>query len=112
MQKVDAIVRHHKLEEVKEALTKIGVQGMTVSEVRGFGRQKGHKETYRGAEYTVDFLPKVKLEIAVADDLVSKVVETISSAARTGKVGDGKIFVTPLTEVIRIRTGESGSEAI
>ncbi len=112
MQKIDAIVRHHKLEEVKEALTKIGVQGMTVSEVRGFGRQKGHKETYRGAEYTVDFLPKVKLEIAVADDLVSKVVETISSAARTGKVGDGKIFVTPLTEVIRIRTGESGSEAI
>lgn len=112
MQKIEAIIRHHKLEEVKESLTKIGIQGMTVSEVRGFGRQKGHKETYRGAEYTVDFLPKVKIEIAVSDDLVSKVVETISSSARTGKVGDGKIFVTPLTEVIRIRTGEAGSEAI
>jgi len=112
MKKIEAIVRHHKLEEVKEALTKIGVQGMTVSEVRGFGRQKGHKETYRGAEYTVDFLPKVKIEIAVADDLVSKVVETISTSARTGKVGDGKIFVTALAEVVRIRTGESGSEAI
>lgn len=112
MQKIEAIVRHHKLEEVKEALTKIGVQGMTVSEVRGFGRQKGHKETYRGAEYTVDFLPKVKIEIAVSDDLVSKVVETISTAARTGKVGDGKIFVTALTDVVRIRTGESGAEAI
>lgn len=112
MKKIEAIVRHHKLEEVKEALTKIGVQGMTVSEVRGFGRQKGHKETYRGAEYTVDFLPKVKIEIAVADDLVSKVVETVSTSARTGKVGDGKIFVTALAEVVRIRTGESGSEAI
>ena len=112
MQKIEAIVRHHKLEEVKEALTKNGIQGMTVSEVRGFGRQKGHKETYRGAEYTVDFLPKVKIEIAVSDDLVPKVVETISAAARTGKVGDGKIFVTPLADVIRIRTGESGSEAI
>lgn len=112
MQKIEAIVRHHKLEEVKEALTKNGIQGMTVSEVRGFGRQKGHKETYRGAEYTVDFLPKVKIEIAVSDDLVAKVVETISAAARTGKVGDGKIFVTPLADVIRIRTGESGSEAI
>ncbi|MCA9092940.1 MAG: P-II family nitrogen regulator, partial [Planctomycetaceae bacterium] len=109
MQKIEAIVRHHKLEEVKEALTKNGIQGMTVSEVRGFGRQKGHKETYRGAEYTVDFLPKVKIEIAVSDDLVPKVVETISAAARTGKVGDGKIFVTPLADVIRIRTGESGS---
>ena len=112
MKKIEAIVRHHKLEEVKEALTKIGVQGMTVSEVRGFGRQKGHKETYRGAEYTVDFLPKVKIEIAVSDDLVAKVVETISTAARTGKVGDGKIFVSALAEVVRIRTGESGSEAI
>ncbi len=112
MQKIEAIIRHHKLEEVKEALTKNGIQGMTVSEVRGFGRQKGHKETYRGAEYTVDFLPKVKIEIAVSDDLVAKVVETISAAARTGKVGDGKIFVTPLADVIRIRTGESGSEAI
>ncbi len=112
MKKIEAIVRHHKLEEVKEALTKIGVQGMTVSEVRGFGRQKGHKETYRGAEYTVDFLPKVKIEIAVSDELTAKVVETISTAARTGKVGDGKIFVTALSEVVRIRTGESGSEAI
>lgn len=112
MKKIEAIVRHHKLEEVKEALTKIGVQGMTVSEVRGFGRQKGHKETYRGAEYTVDFLPKVKIEIAVADDSLSKAITAISEAARTGKVGDGKIFVTDLSDVVRIRTGESGSEAI
>ncbi len=112
MKKIEAIIRHHKLEEVKEALTKVGVQGMTVVEVRGFGRQKGHKETYRGAEYTVDFLPKVKLELAVEDDAVSKVVTAISDAARTGKVGDGKIFVSELSDVVRIRTGESGTEAI
>jgi len=112
MKKIEAIIRHHKLEEVKEALTKVGVQGMTVVEVRGFGRQKGHKETYRGAEYTVDFLPKVKLELAVEDEAVSKVVTAISDAARTGKVGDGKIFVSELSDVVRIRTGESGTEAI
>ena len=112
MKKIEAIIRHHKLEDVKEALTKIGIQGMTVSEVRGFGRQKGHKETYRGAEYTVDFLPKVKIEIAVAGDSLSKAITAISEAARTGKVGDGKIFVTELSDVIRIRTGEAGSEAI
>jgi len=112
MKKIEAIIRHHKLEDVKEALTKIGIQGMTVSEVRGFGRQKGHKETYRGAEYTVDFLPKVKIEIAVSDDSLSKAITAISEAARTGKVGDGKIFVTDLSDVVRIRTGESGSEAI
>lgn len=112
MKKIEAIVRHHKLEEVKEALTKAGVQGMTVLEVRGFGRQKGHKETYRGAEYTVDFLPKVKLELAVADDAVPSVIAAISDAARTGKVGDGKIFVSELSDVVRIRTGEAGSDAI
>ncbi len=112
MQKIEAIIRHFKVEEVKEALTKAGVPGMTVSEVRGFGRQRGHKETYRGAEYTVDFVPKVKMEAVVADDLVQPAVDAILSAARTGKVGDGKIFVTPLTQVIRIRTGETGREAI
>lgn len=112
MKKIEAIIRHHKLEEVKEALTKVGVQGMTVLEVRGFGRQKGHKETYRGAEYTVDFLPKVKLELAVADDVVPSVITAISDAARTGKVGDGKIFVSELSDVVRIRTGEAGSDAI
>ena len=112
MKLITAVIKPFKLDEVREALSGIGVQGITVTEVKGFGRQKGHKETYRGAEYTVDFLPKVKIEIAVADDLVSKVVETISTSARTGKVGDGKIFVTALAEVVRIRTGESGSEAI
>lgn len=112
MKKIEAIVRHYKLEDVKNALTEAGIQGMTVSEVRGFGRQRGHKETYRGAEYTVDFLPKVKLELVVDDGDVNKAAETIVSVARTGKVGDGKIFVTELSEVIRIRTGETGSEAI
>jgi nitrogen regulatory protein P-II 1 len=112
MQKIEAIIRHFKVEEVKEALTKAGVPGMTVSEVRGFGRQRGHKETYRGAEYTVDFVPKVKMEAVVADNLVQPAVDAILSAARTGKVGDGKIFVTPLSQVIRIRTGETGQEAI
>ncbi|HBH51904.1 MAG TPA: P-II family nitrogen regulator, partial [Planctomycetaceae bacterium] len=111
MKKIEAIIRHYKLEEVKNALTAKNILGMTVTEVRGFGRQKGHKETYRGAEYTVDFMPKVKIEIVVADDAVETVLQTITSAARTGSVGDGKIFVTPIAEVIRIRTGETGAGA-
>lgn len=112
MKKIEAVVRHYKLEEVKNALTQAGVQGMTVSEVRGFGRQRGHKEVYRGAEYTVDFLPKVKIELVVTDDLEKVAVDTILRVARTGQIGDGKIFVTNLAEVIRIRTGETGVEAI
>lgn len=112
MKKIEAIIRHFKLEEVKNALAAAGIQGMTVSEIRGFGRQRGHKETYRGAEYTVDFLPKVKLEVVVADDGVDEAVRTIMEAARTGQIGDGKIFVTDLVQAIRIRTGESGAEAI
>ena len=112
MKKIEAIIRHYKLEDVKNALTQAGIQGMTVTEIRGFGRQRGHKETYRGAEYTVDFLPKVKVEVAVADDIVQKAIETIMNTGRTGKIGDGKIFVTNLAEVIRIRTGETGADAI
>jgi nitrogen regulatory protein P-II 1 len=112
MKMVEAIVKPFKLDEIKEALTKAGVQGMTVSEVKGFGRQKGHTELYRGAEYSVDFLPKVKLEILVPDDKAAGVVEAIASAARTGKIGDGKIFVTNIDEAIRIRTGEKGPDAI
>lgn len=112
MKKIQAIIRHYKLEEVKNAISEIGISGMTVSEVRGFGRQRGHKETYRGNEYIVDFLPKVKLEIVVQDDMVPKVVETITQIARTGQIGDGKIFITNLDEVIRIRTGETGAEAV
>ena len=112
MKKIEAVIRHFKLEEVKDALTKVGVQGMTVSEVRGFGRQKGHKEQYRGAEYTVDFLPKVKMEVVVEDGEAQKVIDTILQTARTGQIGDGKIFVTPLDEAIRIRTGETGSESL
>ncbi|GAB4136777.1 MAG: P-II family nitrogen regulator [Planctomycetaceae bacterium] len=112
MKKVEAIIRHYKLEEVKNALTEAGIQGMTVSEVRGFGRQRGHKETYRGAEYTVDFLPKVKIEIVVSDEDTQKAVETVMNTARTGQIGDGKIFVKSLDEVIRIRTGDTGAEAI
>ncbi|MCA8996201.1 MAG: P-II family nitrogen regulator [Planctomycetaceae bacterium] len=112
MQKVEAVIRHFKLEDVKEALTAAGIIGMTVSEVRGFGRQRGHKEQYRGAEYTVDFLPKLKIEMVVNDDDVTKAVQAITESARTGRVGDGKIFVTPVADVIRIRTGESGGEAI
>ena len=112
MKKIEAVVRHFKLEEVKDALTGIGIQGITVSEVRGFGRQKGHKEQYRGDEYTVDFLPKMKIEVVVADDDVAKTAETITNVARTGQIGDGKIFITPLSEVIRIRTGETGEQAI
>ena len=112
MKKIEAIIRHFKLEEVKDALNAQGVKGMTVTEVRGFGRQKGHTELYRGAEYVVDFLPKVKVEAAVADDLVDRVIEAIESAARTGKIGDGKVFVYDLEQVVRIRTGETGKEAL
>jgi nitrogen regulatory protein P-II 1 len=112
MRKVEAIIKPFKLDEVKEALNGIGIQGMTVTEVKGFGRQKGHTELYRGAEYVVDFLPKIKLEIAVGDDLVDKVVQAICQAANTGRIGDGKIFVLPMEEVIRIRTGERGPDAV
>jgi nitrogen regulatory protein P-II 1 len=112
MKKLEAIVRHFKLEEIKDALTEIGVQGMTVSEVRGFGRQKGQKEQYRGAEYTVDFLPKAKMEIVVSDEQLKSVIETILRTARTGQIGDGKIFITDLSEMIRIRTGETGNQAL
>jgi nitrogen regulatory protein P-II 1 len=112
MKMVEAIVKPFKLDEVKEALTKAGVQGMTVEEVKGFGRQKGHSELYRGAEYSVDFLPKVKIQILVPDDKAAEVVEVISDSARTGKIGDGKIFVTTVEEVLRIRTGEKGADAI
>lgn len=112
MKKIEAIIKPFKLDDVKEALNKLGIQGMTVTEVKGFGRQKGHTELYRGAEYVVDFLPKVKIEIAVAEELVAKVVETITEVARTGKIGDGKIFVLPIEETIRIRTGERGKEAL
>jgi nitrogen regulatory protein P-II 1 len=112
VKKVEAIIRHYKLEDVKDALTKAGIHGMTVSEIRGFGRQRGHKETYRGAEYTVDFLPKVKLEVVVVDSAVQSACDVIMTAARTGQIGDGKIFVTNLEDVIRIRTGETGEEAI
>jgi nitrogen regulatory protein P-II 1 len=112
MRKIEAIIKPFKLDEVKEALHGIGIQGMTVTEVKGFGRQKGHTELYRGAEYVVDFLPKIKVEIAVSDDLVDKVVDAIVQAANTGRIGDGKIFVLPMEEVIRIRTGERGPEAL
>ncbi len=112
MKLVTAIIKPFKLDEVREALSGIGVQGITVTEVKGFGRQKGHTELYRGAEYVVDFLPKVKVEAAVADDLLERVIETIEGAARTGKIGDGKIFVTPIEQVVRIRTGETGVEAL
>ena len=112
MKMVEAIVKPFKLDEVKEALTKSGIQGMTVEEVKGFGRQKGHTELYRGAEYSVDFLPKVRIQILVPDEKAGKVVEVISDSAKTGKIGDGKIFVTSVEEVIRIRTGEKGEDAI
>lgn len=112
MKKIESFIRHYKLEEVKDALTAIGVQGMTVSEVRGFGRQKGHKEQYRGAEYTVDFLPKAKIEIVVSDDQLKEAIDTILRTARTGQIGDGKIFVTNLDEMVRIRTGETGEKAL
>jgi nitrogen regulatory protein P-II 2 len=112
MKLVTAIIKPFKLDDVREALGGIGVQGVTVTEVKGFGRQKGHTELYRGAEYVVDFLPKVRLDIAVDDGMVDAVIDAITSVARTGKIGDGKIFVTPLEQVIRIRTGETGSEAV
>ena len=112
MKKVEAIIKPFKLDEVKESLSAIGVQGITVSEVKGFGRQKGHTELYRGAEYVVDFLPKVKLEIIVRDEQVTDVVETIEKAAKTGRIGDGKIFVFDLEQVVRIRTGETGADAL
>lgn len=112
MKKIEAIIKPFKLDEVKKALNDINIQGMTVTEVKGFGRQKGHTELYRGAEYTVDFLPKVKIEVVTTDDLAGKVVEVITTAARTGKIGDGKIFITPVEETVRIRTGERGGEAL
>jgi len=112
MKMVTAIIKPFKLDEVREALSDIGVQGITVTEVKGFGRQKGHTELYRGAEYVVDFLPKVKIEAAVSEELVDRVIEAIETAARTGKIGDGKIFVTHLEQVVRIRTGETGQEAL
>ena len=112
MHKIEAFIRHFKLEDVKDALMQCGVHGMTVTEVRGFGRQKGHTETYRGTEYTVDFVPKIKIEIAVTDADLPRVIEAIARAAKTGQVGDGKIFVGPLENVVRIRTGEAGEQAI
>ena len=112
MKKIEAIIKPFKLDEVREALSEIGVTGLTVTEVKGFGRQKGHTELYRGAEYVVDFLPKVKLEIVVAENLLDRAMEAIVTAARTGKIGDGKIFVSNVEQVVRIRTGETGDEAI
>jgi nitrogen regulatory protein P-II 2 len=112
MKLISAIIKPFKLDDVREALSEIGVQGMTVTEVKGFGRQKGHTELYRGAEYVVDFLPKVKIEVAIDDSLMDQVIEAITKSANTGKVGDGKIFVSPLEEVVRIRTGERGPDAV
>ncbi len=112
MKKVEAVIKPFKLDEVKKALATVGVTGLTVAEVKGFGRQKGHAELYRGSEYVVEFLPKVKIEVAIADALVGRVIEAIAAAARTDKIGDGKIFVTSLEEVVRIRTGEHGEDAI
>lgn len=112
MKKIEAVIKSFKLDDVKEALTSMGITGMTITEVKGFGRQKGHKEIYRGAEYLVDFLPKIKVETVVASDLVDRVIEKIVSAARTGSIGDGKIFVTPVETVVRIRTGERDTDAL
>ena len=112
MKKIEAIIKPFKLEEVKEALAEIGVEGMTVSEVKGFGRQKGHTEIYRGSEYTVDFLPKIKIEVVLADDLTEKAVAAIVKAAKTGKIGDGKVFISPVLEAVRIRTDETGDKAV
>ena len=112
MKKIEVIIKPFKLDEVKNALTKIGVQGMTVTEVKGFGRQKGHTEVYRGAEYKIDFLPKVKIELIISEEMVTQAIETIERTAKTGKIGDGKIFIFPVEEVIRIRTGERGKDAI
>ncbi|TVP81386.1 P-II family nitrogen regulator [Thioalkalivibrio sp.] len=112
MKMITAIIKPFKLDDVREAISEIGVQGMTMTEVKGFGRQRGHTELYRGAEYVVDFLPKVKLEVAVDGDMVDQVVEAISKSASTGKIGDGKIFISPIEQVVRIRTGETGAEAL
>jgi len=112
VKKIEAVIKPFKLEEVKEALTEIGIEGLTVSEVKGFGRQKGHTEIYRGSEYTVDFLPKVKIEVVLAEGLIEKAVETIVKAAKTGKIGDGKIFILPIEDAIRIRTEEKGEKAV
>ena len=112
MKKIEAIIKPFKLDEVKEALQEVGLQGITVTEAKGFGRQKGHTELYRGAEYVVDFLPKVKIEVVIADELVERAVEAIQNAARTGRIGDGKIFISTIEQAIRIRTGESGAEAL
>jgi nitrogen regulatory protein P-II 1 len=112
MKKIEAVIKPFKLEEVKDALTEIGIQGLTVSEVKGFGRQKGHTELYRGAEYVVDFIPKIKIEVVVPDNIVEKVVEAIVNAARTGRIGDGKVFIIPVEDAVRIRTGERGENAI
>ena len=112
MKKIEAIIKPFKLDEVKEALSKQGIQGMTISEIKGFGRQKGHTELYRGAEYVVDFLPKIKIEILVEDERAGDIAETIITAARTGRIGDGKIFIVPVDDAIRIRTGEHGTQAI
>ncbi len=112
MKKIEAIIKPFKLEEVKEALAEIGVEGMTVSEVKGFGRQKGHTEIYRGSEYTVDFLPKIKIEVVLTDDLADKAVTAIVKAAKTGKIGDGKVFISPVLEAVRIRTDETGDKAV
>ena len=112
MKKIEAIIKPFKLDEVREALSDVGVTGLTVTEVKGFGRQKGHTELYRGAEYVVDFLPKIKIEVIVADETIERAIEAIIKAARTGKIGDGKIFVMPVEQVVRIRTGESGEDAI
>jgi nitrogen regulatory protein P-II 1 len=112
MKKIEAIIKPFKLEEVKEALTSLGVEGMTVSEVKGFGRQKGHTEIYRGSEYTVDFLPKIKIEVVLADSLISSAVEAIVKSAKTGKIGDGKVFVSPVENAVRIRTEETGDHAV
>ena len=112
MKKIEAIIKPFKLDDVKEALQEIGVQGLTVLEAKGFGRQKGHTELYRGAEYVVDFLPKVKIEVVIADDLVDQAIEAISNAAKTGKIGDGKIFVSTVEQAVRIRTGEAGGDAL
>jgi nitrogen regulatory protein P-II 1 len=112
MKKIEAVIKPFKLEEVREALSEIGINGLTVSEVKGFGRQKGHTELYRGAEYTIDFLPKVKLELVVSDDILDSAMDAIVKAAHTGKIGDGKIFVTNVEQALRIRTGETGEEAV
>jgi nitrogen regulatory protein P-II 1 len=112
MKKIEAVIKPFKLDEVKEALQEVGIQGITVTEAKGFGRQKGHTELYRGAEYVVDFLPKVKIEIVIADELVNKAVEAIKTAAYTGRIGDGKIFISTIEQAIRIRTGESGNDAL